>query len=56
VTPRDGTQARGSGHRKRGGSGEELMVPRAEFLFTSGLAAGTSLLAAAVASFGRERR
>ncbi|MGV9363338.1 NrfD/PsrC family molybdoenzyme membrane anchor subunit [Amycolatopsis sp. NPDC003731] len=62
------------GRRKRGGSGEELMVPRAEFrsyygrpvlkppvwewkvpayLFTGGLAAGTSLLAAGADLTGR---
>ena len=64
MSPRDdtraaGTRARGSGRRKRGGSGEELMVPRAEFRFTGGLTAGTSPLAAAVGSFGsfgRKRR
>ncbi|WP_410616952.1 NrfD/PsrC family molybdoenzyme membrane anchor subunit [Amycolatopsis sp. lyj-109] len=68
------TRARVFGRRKRGGSGEELMVPRAEFrsyygrpvlkppvwewkvpayLFTGGLAAGTSLLAAGADLTGR---
>ncbi|MEV6447460.1 hypothetical protein [Amycolatopsis sp. NPDC051716] len=56
MSPRDGTRGRVFGHRKRGGSGEELMVPRAEFRFTGGLAAGTSPLAAAIGPFGRKRR
>ncbi|MEV4053630.1 NrfD/PsrC family molybdoenzyme membrane anchor subunit [Amycolatopsis sp. NPDC049688] len=68
------TRARVFGRRKRGGAGEELMVPRAEFrsyygrpvlkppvwewkvpayLFTGGLAAGTSLLAAGADLTGR---
>ncbi|MEV6447459.1 hypothetical protein [Amycolatopsis sp. NPDC051716] len=59
MSPHDGTRGRVFGHRKRGGSGQELMVPHAELRFTGGLAAGTSPLAAAIGSFGslgRERR